>query len=43
MIVIDDFIGELHNNRDNQALLNLIYNRRHLLNNGGVISFIITS
>ena len=43
LIIIDDYIDQLHKNRDNPKLLNIIFNRRHLLKQEGTISMIITS
>ena len=42
LIVFDDLIGSIHKNMKDPKLLALIFNRRHLLNNG-MISIIMTS
>jgi len=42
LIIFDDMIGELKKHQNDVLLMNLFFNRRHLLKNG-TISFIITT
>ena len=42
LFVFDDVISDLHKNRYSKEITDLIFNRRHLLNNG-MVSIIITS
>ena len=43
LIIFDDQIAGLKKLERNQMLGNLIFNRRHLLKNNGIISIIITA
>lgn len=42
LVVFDDMITELKKDKD-EILTKLFYNRRHILPNNGIISFIITT
>jgi hypothetical protein len=42
LIIIDDFISQIYENRYNSRLISLFYNRRHIVKNG-VINIILTS
>jgi hypothetical protein len=42
LVIIDDLIADLHENKTSRELKELVFNRRHLLTNG-MVSIILTS
>ena len=42
LVVIDDLIGKIHDNRNEQGFLSLFYNRRHIKENGMISLIIVT-